>query len=154
MDYFDKGLGKSLGFLVGALVLGTALPHLIKDFFIDTSWKFVIILTSILSVIGGFLILFFVKDGLYRKRNNSFDITTISNVFKKNEFRKAAFGYFGHMWELYTFWAFVPIILSSYNEIHSNLTINISLLSFLIIGIGSLSCIFTGYISQKLGEKK
>ena len=30
-DYYDKGLGKSLGFLVGALVLGTALPHLLKD---------------------------------------------------------------------------------------------------------------------------
>ena len=153
-DYFDKGLGKSLGFLVGALVLGTALPHLIKDFFIDTSWKSVIVLTSILSITGGFLILFFVKDGPYRKRNNSFDLTTITTVFKKNEFRKAAFGYFGHMWELYTFWAFVPIMLSSYNNIHSNLTIDISLLSFLIIGIGSLSCIFTGYISQNLGVNK
>ncbi|MFT7452415.1 MAG: MFS family permease, partial [Patescibacteria group bacterium] len=26
-DYFEKGLGKSLGYLVGALVLGTAFPH-------------------------------------------------------------------------------------------------------------------------------
>lgn len=153
-DYFKKGLGKSLGFLVGALVLGTALPHLINDFFNDASWKFVIILTSILSFIGGFLMLFFVKDGPYREQNNSFDLTTIATVFKKNEFKRAAFGYFGHMWELYTFWAFVPIMLSSYNEIHSNLTFDISLLSFLIIGIGSLSCIFSGYISQKIGIKK
>lgn len=153
-DYFNEGLGKSLGFLVGALVLGTALPHLINDFFSDASWKFVIIVTSILSIIGGFLILFFVKDGPYRVQNNSFDFTAITTVFKKNEFKKAAFGYFGHMWELYTFWAFVPIMLSSYNEIHSNLTFDISLLSFLIIGIGSLSCIFSGYISLKIGIKK
>ncbi|SEE47683.1 MFS transporter [Polaribacter dokdonensis] len=153
-DYFDKGLGKSLGFLVGALVLGTALPHLIKDFFASTSWKFVIVSTSILSVIGGLLILLFVKDGPYRKRNNIFDLKTITTVFKKSEFKKAAFGYFGHMWELYTFWAFVPIMLFSYNKIHSNLTIDISLLSFLIIGIGSISCIFAGYISQKLGVRK
>lgn len=153
-DYFDKGLGKSLGFLVGALVLGTALPHLIKDFFASTSWKFVIVSTSILSVIGGLLILLFVKDGPYRKRNNIFDLKTITTVFKKSEFKKAAFGYFGHMWELYTFWALVPIMLFSYNKIHSNLTIDISLLSFLIIGIGSISCIFAGYISQKLGVRK
>ncbi len=30
-DYFQKGLGNSLGYLVGALVLGTAFPHLLKN---------------------------------------------------------------------------------------------------------------------------
>ena len=30
-DYYEKGLGKSLGYLVGALVLGTTFPHLLKD---------------------------------------------------------------------------------------------------------------------------
>lgn len=30
-DYFQSGLSKSLGFLVGALVLGTAFPHLLKN---------------------------------------------------------------------------------------------------------------------------
>ena len=30
-DYFEKGLGKSLGYLVGALVVGTAFPHLLKE---------------------------------------------------------------------------------------------------------------------------
>ena len=29
-DYYNKGLGKSLSFLVGALVLGTAFPHILK----------------------------------------------------------------------------------------------------------------------------
>ena len=30
-DHYEKGLGRSLGFLVGALVLGTAFPHLLKN---------------------------------------------------------------------------------------------------------------------------
>ena len=30
-DHFDKGLGRSLGWLVGALVFGTALPHLLAE---------------------------------------------------------------------------------------------------------------------------
>ena len=55
-DYYQKGLGKSLGFLVGALVLGTALPHLLKDLFINLSWKIVLFTTSTLAVIGGLLI--------------------------------------------------------------------------------------------------
>ena len=37
-DYYEKGLGKSLGFLVGALVLGTALPHLMNDLLNFISW--------------------------------------------------------------------------------------------------------------------
>jgi MFS family permease len=31
-DYYQKDLGRSLGFLVGALVVGIAFPHLIKGF--------------------------------------------------------------------------------------------------------------------------
>ena len=66
-------------------------------------------------------------------------------VFKNKSFKKAAFGYFGHMWELYTFWAFVPILLASFSKYHAISSLNISLLSFVIIGIGSLSCIFGGF---------
>jgi len=94
-DYFKNGLGRALGFLVGTLVLGTAIPH-----------------------------------------------------FFNLSLRKASFGYFGHMWELYTLWAFVPLLLTTYNQInHTNLSI--SLWSFIIIVSGvaklslwvSLSCI-------------
>lgn len=153
-DYYDKGLGKSLGYLVGALVLGTALPHLIKDLFVTTSWRFVITTTSVLSISGGLLMVLFVKNGPFRKKSNSFDLSIISSVFKQPKFKQASFGYFGHMWELYTFWALVPVLLVSYNQLYANLNIDISLLSFVIIGIGSISCIFTGYISNKIGVKK
>lgn len=30
-DYYQKGLGMSLGYLVGALVIGTVFPHLLKE---------------------------------------------------------------------------------------------------------------------------
>ena len=30
-DWYEKGLGKALGFLLGALVLGTAFPHLLRN---------------------------------------------------------------------------------------------------------------------------
>jgi len=41
-DYY-KGLGKSLGFLVGALVIGTAFPHLLKEITGAYPWKFVLV---------------------------------------------------------------------------------------------------------------
>jgi MFS family permease len=58
------------------------------------------------------------------------------------------------MWELYTFWAFVPILLITYQNLHPEITFHISLLSFIIIASGSISCVFGGYISQKIGLKK
>lgn len=153
-DYYDKGLGKSLGFLVGALVLGTALPHLLKDVLIGFSWKSVLIATSSLAVSGGLLMLIFVKNGPYRKPSKNLDLSACFNVFKKVNFRKAAFGYFGHMWELYTFWAFVPILLLTYQNYYDTVTFNIPLLSFLIIGVGGISCVLGGYICEKRGVKK
>ncbi|NMM48498.1 MFS transporter [Marinigracilibium pacificum] len=152
-DHFQKGLGKSLGFLVGALVLGTAFPHLVKAFTTGLPWKTVMIFTSILDLAGGLLIRLFVPDGPHRKQASKFDFTALFSVFKYPNFRQAAFGYFGHMWELYTFWAFVPVILMSFVELNPQEIINIPVWSFIIIGLGSLACIIGGYISLNVGVK-
>lgn len=153
-DYYNKGLGKSLGFLVGALVLGTAFPHFLKGFVNIIPWKYVIIVTSILAVCGGLLLFTFVPNGPYRTPSQKLDFSALFKVFKKLTFRQAAFGYFGHMWELYAFWAFVPVMLSSYQKLHNIANLNIPLLSFLIIAVGSISCVIAGYVSTRLGTKK
>ena len=153
-DYYEKGLGKSLGFLVGALVLGTAFPHLLKGFQGVVIWQYMLYVTSGLAILGGVLILFLVPDGPYKKTLQKFDISIFYNVFKIKKFKSAAFGYFGHMWELYTFWAFVPILLKSYAKFHSNIDFNIPLLSFFIIAIGSLGCVVSGYLSEVYTPKK
>jgi MFS family permease len=78
----------------------------------------------------------------------------IFKVFKVQKFRAAAFGYFGHMWEVYAFWAFVPIILATYVNLHPGTELNIPIWSFLIIGLGGPACVIGGYISQSFGTKK
>ena len=153
-DYYKEGLGKSLGYLVGALVVGTALPHLIKEFTVDLPWKAVLISTSTLAGLGGLLLWLLVKDGPFRKRSQKLDFSALWKVFRKHEFRSASFGYFGHMWELYAFWAFVPVMISTYNQLNPENALNISLCSFFIIGIGGLSCVLAGYISVEIGTKK
>ncbi|WP_282122227.1 MFS transporter [Algibacter mikhailovii] len=153
-DYYKEGLGKSLGFLVGALVLGTAFPHLLKGSLNGIlSWEKMIIVTSLLSLLGGLLIMLFVPNGPYRQRLNKFDITTCYKLFSGKRFKAAAFGYFGHMWELYAFWVFTPVLLMTYAEIHSDTNFNVPLVSFIIIGIGSLSCVISGYLSLKFQTK-
>lgn len=153
-DYFQKGLGKSLGFLVGALVIGTAFPHLLKGIASEFPWHYVIIFTSSIASLGGIVMLLLVPDGPYRKQSQKLNFKAWFEVFKNTEFRSAAFGYFGHMWELYAFWAFVPVILGNFLNNHPEVNINISLWSFVIIGLGGISCVVGGYLSNSFGTKK
>ncbi len=152
-DYFQKGLGKSLGFLVGALVLGTAFPHLLRGLLADLPWRAVLIGTTSLAVIGGLLMYWLVPDGPYRRAGQGLDLSAVWRVFQNRRFRAAAFGYFGHMWELYAFWAFVPVILAAYLGEHSG-NYDISIWSFAIIGIGGLACVLGGYLSQSWGTRQ
>ncbi|MEZ7497505.1 MFS transporter [Flavobacterium sp. Arc3] len=153
-DYFNKGLGKSLGFLVGALVIGTAFPHLLKGLTNAFPWKLVIITTSSLAVLGGLMIALLVPDGPYRKQSQGVNLSAFFGIFRNQNLRSAAFGYFGHMWELYAFWAFTPLLLQTYSDLHPETTFNIPVLSFLIIGIGGLACVLSGYLSEIFGAKR
>lgn len=153
-DWHEKGLGKALGYLVGALVLGTAFPHLLRDIMHDLPWRYVFIFTSLFAFCGGLLLLFFVPDGPFRRKNQRPQLGAVSTIFKNKDFRAAAFGYFGHMWELYAFWAFLPVFLQTYSIKQIETNYSVSLLSFFIIASGSLSCVIGGHLSLQLGSKK
>ena len=152
-DYFKNGLGKSLGFLVGALVIGTAFPHLLNGITEFYSWKSVLITTSLLATLGGLLMFLIVPNGPYRKPSQQTDFSAFLKVFENKKFRSAAFGYFGHMWELYAFWAFTPLAIQTYNLLNSE-TLSIPIWTGIIIALGGLSCVLGGLLSQKTGSHK
>ncbi len=153
-DYKEHGLNTALGWLVGALVVGTSFPHLLKFFSSGIQWEFVVMGTTILALCGGLLIALFVGDGPYRKKSTAPDFKKFFTLFKHKDVRQPAFGYFGHMWELYAFWAFVPVAISYYIKLHPTLDVSVSLLAFIIIGVGGIGCILGGYLAQHIGSKK
>jgi len=151
--WYKKGLGNAIGLLVGALVLGTAFPHLIKSTGGSLPWEQVLFFVSAVSFAGGILMYLLVPDGPHISSGTKFNPKAILTIFKYKELRSSALGYFGHMWELYTFWAFIPLILIYYIKLNP-VELNISFWAFLIIGSGSVGCIVGGVISKKAGSAK
>jgi MFS family permease len=151
-DWSEKGLGLWLGALVGALVLGTAFPQVLRiepELINPTALTLIV---SLLSVLGGILVLTIIKDGPFRKPAIRFSFGEVSRVYKNTSLRNAAFGYFGHMWELYAFWAFVPWLLHAVTQ--SPVTkLNTALWSFIIIGAGFIGCLIGGFLSRRFGSK-
>lgn len=152
-DYYDTRLGKVLGLLVGALVLGTAFPFLLTALDINTDYTGIIKTTSLLAVLGGCMILFFVPNGPYRKSSKKLQLKAGLLLFKHASFKKAAIGYFGHMWELYAFWAFTPLAIKTFNDINSTF-FSVPLWTFIVITCGALACVLGGLFSIRVGSYK
>ena len=152
-DVFPERLGKALGLLVGALVLGTSFPHFVRSQLGTLPWQTVIVSTSALGVTGGFLVLLLFPSKIKTGVNIKPDFWAAFRVFKRPAFRASAFGYFGHMWELYAFWSILPLLFGYYNTVHAPAD-NVYGWSFLVIASGSLGCAAGGIVSQYWGSKK
>ncbi len=150
-DWYQGKLGKALGYLVGALVLGTAFPHLVRSYGTVWSWQTILWIISLIAVAGGWLLFLFVPDGPHRMRGLPLKLNAFAEIFRVRNFRPAAFGYFGHMWELYTFWAFIPFILTYYFQNHGS-SVSIPFWSFVLIASGSLGCVGGGYLASRIGS--
>jgi len=150
-DYTKSGLGVALGFLVGALVIGTAFPFLIQGLELDVSYRVLILVPAGLACLGGLLVGIGIPDGPYRKPNPALNFSLIPQLARNKALQGAAGGYFGHMWEIYTFWAFLPLLLGFLTH-HTLSPATQSLWTFVLIGIGGISCAVGGLISQKLGS--
>ena len=153
-DWNEGGLGHWLGALVGALVVGTAFPQALKliPHFLEPN----VLVTgvSILALLGGALVFLLIKDGPFRKPATHFSFSEVGTAFKIPGFRAPAFGYFGHMWELYAFWAFVPWTVNFYLSQYAYDGVHPSFFSFLIIAAGGVGCFVGGRLSFRMGSKR
>ncbi|HYC84168.1 MAG TPA: MFS transporter [Chryseosolibacter sp.] len=152
-DWRREGLGMWLGGLVGALVLGTSFPHLLKQLPQLSNPYSVLAIVSVLALAGGVFLYATLTDGPYRKFASRFSFRAVRQAFASGAFRRAAFGYFGHMWELYAMWAFVPAFLMQYKKFQGA-SYSVPAMAFMVIGSGGIGCITGGQISKRSGSEK
>jgi MFS family permease len=145
--WYRHDLGNALGFLVGALVLGTAFPHLLKGLGTAWPWQAVLLGASALAATGGAVMYLLVPDGPNLAQGARFDPRALAVIFRSAGFRSSVFGYFGHMWELYAFWAFVPVVLAALLQ-----PSEVPLWSFAVIAAGTLGCVAGGLVSLRAGS--
>ena len=145
--WFRSGRGLALGVIVGALTLGSALPHLVNGLG-GLDWRTVIYATSALTVVGGLVARFCVDDGPFPFPRAVFDPHQARFVFANRGVRLASLGYFGHMWELYAMWAWFVVF---FRAVHGP-GAGAAYATFAVIGVGAFGCVAGGLLGDRWGR--
>jgi len=146
-SWYREGRGFALGVMIGALTIGSALPHLVNAFG-GLSWQLTMFATSALTLAGGLIVERVASDGPYAVATAAFDPTQIRAIVRNPKFRLASTGYFGHMWELYAMWAWMAAF---YGDVFESRRAA-SLAAFAVIAIGAVGCLHAGLVSDRRGR--
>ena len=149
-QWFPKGLGVALGWLVGALVLGSASAHGIRALSVELPWSTVMISVALLAAAGGLLLFMVIPEPPnYTANTKKLEMQALATIWTDWRVRASVLGYFGHMWELYTFWVLVPLILAT--QLNGQA---LSFAAFGVLGIGAVGCIGGGWLAKRWGSAR
>ena len=144
--------GKAFGILIGALTLGSAAPHLISSMG-NLPWRNVMAAAAALAAAGALTAVLAVRPGPYAEKSSARPNPRYAlTMFKEQRPKLANIGYFGHMWELYALWTWLPMYLLASQE-RGGGTLQTGLTVFITMGVGGVAgALFGGWAADRWGR--
>lgn len=147
--------GTALGLLIGALTLGTAIPHLLAILSAPVAWRGILALVSLQAVAAAAIMSWIVRDGPHLIATSRFDPRAIGEIVRNPRARAATLGYLGHMWELYAFWTWIgAFAAASVATTASDRLAWAPIVAFAALAIGAPACLGAGVLADRLGKAR
>jgi len=148
--WFQRGRGLALGIMIGALTVGSAVPHAANAIG-GIPWRGVVLLGSAQAVLGAVIVAFGVREGPFAMPQSRFDPAQILEIVRNRPLRLANLCYLGHMWELYSMWGWIAVIIAASAGWPR---LQYEAAAALAIAIGAVGCIWAGAASDRLQDQE
>jgi MFS family permease len=148
-----KDRGFLVGALVGAVTLGSALPHLLA-LVGGADWRLSVTAASFIAGAGGLMALP-AALGPHHGFAAKLDARAVIVAWTNRRVRLAYAGYLGHMFELYAMWAWIAAA-AALSYAHWLPAVEAErlakLTAFLSIAAGGVTCIGAGFVADRIGK--
>jgi len=148
-------LGRRMSRLIAALTLGSSMPFLLFACGGRFGPRVLLLAASGLAAVGAAVVAWGLTDGPFRREAAAFDGRAAIRAFGDRSFRLQAFGYFGHMWELYAYWSLSAGFLSAAlagTPFGSGRSVSLIVFFVFLAGVGG--CLAGGALAGRRGERE